>query len=58
MFHDQEELEHLVGLIRKGYRIDTDSWVRILQEIHAVWPVSFKGRFRLWHVSDFPRRDY
>ena len=54
--HDLEALEHIVGLIRKGYRIDTDTWVQILRELQAVWPVSSKGSFRLWHVSDFPRR--
>jgi hypothetical protein len=53
-FYDLEALENFVGLIRGGYRLDTDSWLRLLQEIQAVWPVASKGRFRLWKVSGFP----
>jgi hypothetical protein len=52
--HELEAMAHLVGLLRKGYRLDTDGWLRLLQEIRTVWPVSSKGHFRLWQVADFP----
>jgi len=52
--HDLETLEHVVAFIRNGHRLDTASWLRLLAEIQAVWPVSSKGQFRLWKVASFP----
>ena len=53
-FFDLEALEHLADLIRKGHRVETDGWARLVHDIHAVWPVASKGSFRLWKVSGFP----
>jgi hypothetical protein len=51
---DLEAFEHLADLIRNGYRLDTDSWTRLLHTMHSQWPAASKGRFRLCKVSGFP----